>query len=99
MASDTPGLPVGGGIHAPLALRCVVREPCVISLKIIVLVFQTSPQLLLSRKCAMAILGPMSPSLVTESPSGLKFGNWLIWYSLSKPATIHHRMPASRSTN
>ncbi|KAJ8594473.1 hypothetical protein M405DRAFT_808882 [Rhizopogon salebrosus TDB-379] len=76
MTSDTPGLP-GGGIHA---LRCVVREP------LFQTVIYTSPQLLLSRQCAMAALGPI--------PSGLKFGNWLIWYSLSKPATIHPTSPS-----
>jgi hypothetical protein len=32
---------------------------------------------------------------ITESPSGLKFANWLIWYSLSKPATIHPTSPSS----
>jgi hypothetical protein len=82
-------------------LRCVVLcENRVLYLtEIIVLVLQTviytSPQLLLSRKCAMAALGPMSPSLITES-IWLQIRQLAIWYSLSKPATIH---PTSLSSH
>jgi hypothetical protein len=97
-----------GGIHAPLALRCVAlccaRTVCYISLKIIVLVFQaviyTSPQLLLSRKCAMALLGPMSPSLrvhlASNSPTGL-FGTPSV--NLRPYIRLVHHCTASREFN